>query len=250
MIKCYKISIGYCKKDVTPLLTHWSYVFHALTHWYMKFHIIPYIHKVCKYMYHNCWPITHQFNNMASHQMYTEWCIEWSDELFVVSQQLFLDYMYFQWRWHGHTLHITGPLWGKSPLACGFPAQKPSNAELWWFLWCKPELAVEQKVDMYVIWDAMRLVLLKCNEYMTTHTWSSSDLAWRKYSSRTCYVWPFCTECATKTKVIYMYIYNLLIPEISVNVCRFLFQTWPIRLYVAVISMDGVAEVLAVLLVH
>ena len=28
------ISIGYCKKDVTPLLTHWSYIFLALTHWY------------------------------------------------------------------------------------------------------------------------------------------------------------------------------------------------------------------------
>ena len=26
-------SMGYCKKDITPLLTHWSYVFLALTHW-------------------------------------------------------------------------------------------------------------------------------------------------------------------------------------------------------------------------
>ena len=29
------ISLGYCKKDVTPLLTHWSYVFLALTHRYI-----------------------------------------------------------------------------------------------------------------------------------------------------------------------------------------------------------------------
>ena len=28
------ILMGQCKKDVTPLLTHWSYVFLALTHWY------------------------------------------------------------------------------------------------------------------------------------------------------------------------------------------------------------------------
>ena len=28
------ISMGLCKKDVTPLLTHWSYVFLALTHRY------------------------------------------------------------------------------------------------------------------------------------------------------------------------------------------------------------------------
>ena len=27
------VSLGLCKKDVTPLLTHWSYVFLALTHW-------------------------------------------------------------------------------------------------------------------------------------------------------------------------------------------------------------------------
>ena len=24
--------MGKCKKDVTPLLKHWSYIFHALTH--------------------------------------------------------------------------------------------------------------------------------------------------------------------------------------------------------------------------
>ena len=28
------ISMGYCKKDVTPLLLHWSYIFLALTHRY------------------------------------------------------------------------------------------------------------------------------------------------------------------------------------------------------------------------
>ena len=35
------ISMSYCKKDVTPLLTHRSYVFLALTHWYVN---ILYIH--------------------------------------------------------------------------------------------------------------------------------------------------------------------------------------------------------------
>ena len=29
------ISTGWCKKDVTPLLMHWSYIFLALTHRYM-----------------------------------------------------------------------------------------------------------------------------------------------------------------------------------------------------------------------
>ena len=35
--KAINISIGYCKKDVTPLQTHWSSVFLALTHWYLTF---------------------------------------------------------------------------------------------------------------------------------------------------------------------------------------------------------------------
>ena len=29
------ISMGQCKKDVTSLLAHWSYIFLALTHWYI-----------------------------------------------------------------------------------------------------------------------------------------------------------------------------------------------------------------------
>ena len=29
------ISSGSCKKDVSPLLTHWNYVFLAQTHWYV-----------------------------------------------------------------------------------------------------------------------------------------------------------------------------------------------------------------------
>ena len=32
-LSCSNLSMGKCKKDVTPLLTHWSYVFLALTHW-------------------------------------------------------------------------------------------------------------------------------------------------------------------------------------------------------------------------
>ena len=31
------ILMGSCKKDITPLLMHWSYVFLALTHWYVLF---------------------------------------------------------------------------------------------------------------------------------------------------------------------------------------------------------------------
>ena len=34
----YIISMGYCKKDITPLLSHWSYVFLALTHQHKEAH--------------------------------------------------------------------------------------------------------------------------------------------------------------------------------------------------------------------
>ena len=33
LINCSKKSIGLCKKDITPVLMHWSYVFLPLTHW-------------------------------------------------------------------------------------------------------------------------------------------------------------------------------------------------------------------------
>ena len=35
------ILMGQCKKDVTPLLTHWSYVFLALTHRYILYFLLP-----------------------------------------------------------------------------------------------------------------------------------------------------------------------------------------------------------------
>ena len=36
---------------------------------------------------------------------------------------------------------------------------KASDAELWCFLWCVPELTAEQTVEMLVIWDAMALIV-------------------------------------------------------------------------------------------
>ena len=64
----YPISMGQCKKDVTPLLTHWSYVFLALTRLYgqkcasgkmfvtgvpqpYKFEIMQYVYRIS----HNIW---------------------------------------------------------------------------------------------------------------------------------------------------------------------------------------------------
>ena len=44
------ISISYCKKDVTPLLTHLSYVFLALTHRYAIITIYPLTRRVVWYI--------------------------------------------------------------------------------------------------------------------------------------------------------------------------------------------------------
>ena len=45
--------------------------------------------------------------------------------------------------WHWNDFHITG-----------FPSQWASNLEIQYFLWCYPELAVEQTIDLLVIWAA------------------------------------------------------------------------------------------------
>ena len=49
------ISMGWCKKDVTPLLTHWSYIFLALTHRY-----------VVQIQPMRSWCVTHHFHFKGS----------------------------------------------------------------------------------------------------------------------------------------------------------------------------------------
>ena len=63
-----------------------------------------------------------------------------------------------------HFLHycpfVSGIHW------CGFLSQRACNAELWCFLYCYPEQTVEQAVELLVIWDAMTLMWLYCNDYI------------------------------------------------------------------------------------
>ena len=47
---------------------------------------------------------------------------------------------------------------GNLPVTGGFPSQKASNMELWCFLCCQPEQAVEQTIELRAIWDAMTLI--------------------------------------------------------------------------------------------
>ena len=39
------------------------------------------------------------------------------------------------------------------------PLTKPSDAELWYFLWSAPEQTVEQAIEALVIWDAIALIM-------------------------------------------------------------------------------------------
>ena len=49
------------------------------------------------------------------------------------------------------------------PVTGGFLSWNASDAELWCFLHCYPELATEQTVELLVSWDAMTLVWLHCD---------------------------------------------------------------------------------------
>ena len=48
---------------------------------------------------------------------------------------------------------------GNTPVTNVFP-QKPSHAKLWCFLWCLPEQAVDQILQLSVICDAMTLTMM------------------------------------------------------------------------------------------
>ena len=45
----YNASMSWCKKNVTPLLTHWSYVFLAPTHRYFLTIFISFANSLCKW---------------------------------------------------------------------------------------------------------------------------------------------------------------------------------------------------------
>ena len=56
--------------------------------------------------------------------------------------------------WHGNAFCITVILWGEPNNDHGFPSQGASNAELW----SKPQQAVEQTVELSMIWDALMVM--------------------------------------------------------------------------------------------
>ena len=54
---------------------------------------------------------------------------------------------------------VTGPLWGGTAGHRWIPFTKPSDAELWCFLWSALEQTPEQTLETPVIWDAVVLIM-------------------------------------------------------------------------------------------
>ena len=64
---------------------------------------------------------------------------------------------------NGNIFRITGPLWGESTGRRWFSLTKATDAELWCFLWCRPEQTSEQTIETPVFWDAWRSLYRHCN---------------------------------------------------------------------------------------
>ena len=75
--------------------------------------------------------------------------------------------------WHGNAFCTTDPLWGEPQTSSEFPSQRISNTGPWCFLLCQPDQTVEEKVEQWVICDAMKLMQRHFNSL-----WPS-DTIWR-----------------------------------------------------------------------
>ena len=60
---------------------------------------------------------------------------------------------------NGNIFRVTGHLWREFGSHRWIPLPKPSDAELWCFLWSAPEQTVEQTIETPVIWDAIALIM-------------------------------------------------------------------------------------------
>ena len=55
---------------------------------------------------------------------------------------------------------VTSPLWGEFTDQRRIPLTNASDAVLCCFLWSAPEQAVEQTIEMSVIWDVIVLIMM------------------------------------------------------------------------------------------
>ena len=114
------ISMGKCKKDVTPSLTHWSYVFLALTHRYYAYH-----------------PPTKYDDAMTKGRLAT---LRWrhNGREIVSNHQPYdrlLNRLFRRRSKKTSKLGVTGLCAGNSPVTGEFPAHMASNADnvsIWW----------------------------------------------------------------------------------------------------------------------
>ena len=74
---------------------------------------------------------------------------------------------YMQWTWWSHNIKMPSALLtlcdGESPMTCGFPSQRTSNANFSCFVCCWLRWAVEPTVELPVIPDTLTLMWHHCN---------------------------------------------------------------------------------------
>ena len=88
--------------------------------------------------------------------------------------------------WHGNVFRITGTLWGNPPVTGGFPSQRASNEELWYFILSLNELLnkhpkgwwiemYRRPFDVIVLWSDMRV------RSHTEKTWNTDGILWKNF---------------------------------------------------------------------
>ena len=168
---CYtqNISMGYCKKDVTPSLTHWIYVFLALPHryraayyWYATYsqaaksnnpqETFPNSTDTLTILYD--WKSQYTFSWLLPHLVLNA-------EYSVTTQSI--PWLFMMTSSNGNIFRVTGPLWGESTGHRWIPLTKASDAEM---ISCiSPEQTVMQTIETPVIWNAIALIItsLQCD---------------------------------------------------------------------------------------
>ena len=77
--------MGLCKKDITPLLTHWSYVFLELTHRYLDVEPVK-PHFTCSDIEEvNDFIREHGYGESRSHL--TDWVVKWDLQAYTPGQR-------------------------------------------------------------------------------------------------------------------------------------------------------------------
>ena len=107
---------------------------------------------------------------MCSIQMQIKWwfqvqnSLEYNHQSFITSQIAKTQGSTMMTSSNGNIFRVSGLLWGESTDHRMIPLTKASDAELWYFLWSAHKQTMKQTIESRVIWDAIVLISLHCND--------------------------------------------------------------------------------------